>query len=525
MTGVYKLNTKKTITKHISNQLDFYYYFLLGLAFSILSILKYESLHSSYYDLGFYESLIINFIRNKSWVYLFNTHANLFVPFYSLFYGFVPTPCTLLVIQSFSIAFSGYFLSKIFLLKTNLSKYWFLIIFSLYSPVWYSCLIGFHFEHLSVLFLSFFYFIFEKKFKSKRFLIFIISLSICMVKEVYALSVIMIGIYVALKHKWYLFGTFISLFALLYFILVTQVLIPFYSFGNDPIFVWNNAFKYLGTSIIDISKNLILHPEVIIIEFFSDYKKLQYLVFLFAPLLFLPFISPLELLPILPIILISILSHNQNHYSIINQYATSAIAPIFIGFITSINKTETIYHRIFNNSKTKLIVTDFKFILIAIVIFSSVLFNIIISPSPISRLFWTKKIWNLHFSSYIPSLRDLEIKKAIEHYIPKDPTVIVTTQNSLNHSILANRKYYFSFPEGAINPAKTLTGQKVSADYLLIDRKRPLYIKDKGCDYIYSECKNTSIINEFNKLLEDAQKKYKIIYSVDDFQILKLNDN
>ena len=346
-----------------------------------------------------------------------------------------------------------------------------------------------------------------------------------MVKEVYALSVIMLGIYIAIKHKWYLFGTLISLFALLYFILVTQILIPFYSFGNDPISVWNNAFKYLGANIIDICKNLILHPEVIIIELFSDFRKLQYLILLFAPLLFLPLLSPLELLPILPIIFISILSHNQNHYSIINQYATSAIAPIFMGFITSINKTETIYHRIFNNSKAILIVSNFKFILIAFAIFSSVLFNITISPSPISRFFWTKKIWNLHFSSYISSLRDQKIKKTIELYIPKDPNITVTTQNSLNYSILANRHYYFSFPEGVINQANTLTGKKVSADYLLIDRKRPLFINDQGCDYLYSKCRNKSIVNEFNRLLDAAQKKYTIIYSVDDFLIFKRNDN
>lgn len=511
------------IHRSISSRVDILYFFLMGLIISVLSILKYEALQTSYYDLGFYESLLTKYNLEKSWMYVFNTHINIFIVPYAFFYRLVSSPYTLLIIQSFSIAIAGYLVAIIFTKKTKCQKTIFFIIYYLYAPVWYGSLVDFHFEHLFVLLSSIFYFTIESEIKHKKEIIISICVSLCLIKEVYALFVVMLGIYIAFKYKSYLLGAIISTFALLYFVLSTQIIIPSFSNGQNTLSMWNNAFAYLGNNMWDMFIKLIKEPGIIFKELLTDNKKILYIIFLFGPFLFLSILSPLELIPIIPILFISILSHNQNHYSIVNQYSTGIIVPIFIAFIESIGKTNKIYNRISSFKNLRITNRNNNLKIIIFVILSSVIFNIFISPSPISRFFWIKKVSKFHFSSYIATSRERMIKDAINMYIPDDQNVVISSQNSLNYSQLANRKYYFCFPEGVLEPVKTYGNKKILADYVLLDQKRAIFLKDIGCEYIYYECKNKSIEQKYYKIIKLSKKYFDILFSNDGFLILKRN--
>jgi len=75
-----------------------------------------------------------------------------------------------------------------------------------------------------------------------------------------------------------------------------------------------------------------------------------------------------------------------------------------------------------------------------------------LSPSPISRLFWTDKVWSYSWQAYVPTQRDAMMKAAMERYIPADPQVSVMTQNTVNWSHLAHREVYLYFP--SVSPSR-----------------------------------------------------------------------
>ena len=148
------------------------------------------------------------------------------------------------------------------------------------------------------------------------------------------------------------------------------------------------------------------------------------------------------------------------------------------------------------------------------------------------------------------------IKEAIKKYIPADPNVAVSTQNTLNWSYLAHRKYYFCFPTGVIEPAKVprwddvsslwsklvsglwlvVSGKKgianhqppttnyrlIYADYVLLDLKRPWFIKDRGCPCWKEErCCDPEFASEFLKLVKEMRSQYNMVYKKDGFMIFK----
>jgi len=141
--------------------------------------------------------------------------------------------------------------------------------------------------------------------------------------------------------------------------------------------------------------------------------------------------------------------------------------------------------------------------------FSSVFFHVMISPSPLSRLFWTNKVWNYGYEAYFLSERMDMIKEAMKKYVPENSRISISTQNTLNWGYLAQRRYYFPYPLGVVEPAlvfslkdfrfwSIMTGsqkedleteslvatyQPVFAEYVLIDFKRPWYVADQGCNW------------------------------------------
>jgi len=367
----------------------------------------------------------------------------------------------------------------------------------------------------------------------------------------------------------------------------------------------------------EVFLNLLTHPWLLITETLSDWRKLLYIIAIFGPFLFIPFLSPLELLPALPQFFISLLSHNPNHYALSSQYTAGLIVPVFVAFIKglpragrlwtvvkdldsgqssivsgqkfgqwsmdgrqkkidyqpqtiekkegvkngeeqvresggmavgngvskryipnfkifpqrgdvwnnfSVKACSNIYSfkycrgfwqrirqsfftislpskREFNGTKDidfnlqgdcnittregekfnkrnrhitpktelpynlsptidhRLPTTDYRlpttnYQLLTIILLVSIFFHILLSPSPISRIFWFELVPQYHYTAYIPTKRDAMIKEAIKKYIPDDFNVSVSTQNSVNCAHLAHRHYYFCFPKGVTEPAK-----------------------------------------------------------------------
>jgi len=550
----------------------FFPIFFVIILFMVL--VKYISFHTTFWDLGWQDYIVYNIIPGQSWQFLFRGHAHIFSLFYSFLYKFLPSPVLLITCQALAIVGAGLLVSGQWTMdggqKSNRLQTILIILYLLYFPVWYNCLFDFHFEHLFVLFCAIFYWLVidqwtvDSREKPNRLqttdyplpsktLVFLICVLCCLVKEVFALSAIMMGVYVIVRRRWFVCGLLIVLFSCLYFIFVECYAIPYFTAGKEAPAIWHSAFGYLGSNMKEVFLTLLTHPWLLITETLSDWRKLLYIIAIFGPFLFIPLLAPLELLPALPQLFISLLSHNPNHYALSSQYTAGLIVPFFVAFIKGLPRANRLWTA-YNLSPTidhPLPTTNYQ--LLTIILLVSIFFHILLSPSPISRIFWFELVPQYHYTAYIPTKRDAMIKEAIKKYIPDDFNVSVSTQNSVNCAHLAHRRYYFCFPKGVTEPAKvpdfsnksliglwtvikdlvssqwtkekrlpTTDYRLIYADYVVLDLKRQWFVNDRGCDlWRNGQCHNPAFSQEFLKLVEETKKRYDLIYEKDGFMILK----
>jgi len=700
---------------------------IIFITVTFMGLIKYYSFHTTFWDLGWQDYIVYNIIPGQSWQFLFRGHAHIFSLFYSFLYKFLPSPVLLITCQILAIVGAGLLVSGRWTVdggqKSNRLQTILIILYLLYFPVWYNCLFDFHFEHLFVLFCAIFYWLVIGQWsvdggqKSNRLpsktLVFLICVLCCLVKEVFALSAIMMGVYVIVRRRWLVCGLLIVLFSCLYFIFVECYAIPYFTAGKEAPAIWHSAFGYLGSNMKEVFLNLLTHPWLLITETLSDWRKLLYIIAIFGPFLFIPFLSPLELLPALPQFFISLLSHNPNHYALSSQYTAGLIVPVFVAFIKGLPRAGRLWRVVkdldssqrfgqlsvvsgqkfgqwsmdgrqkkidyqpqtiekkegvkngeeqvresggmaVGNGVSKRYIANFKIFpqrgdvwnnfsvqacsniyffkycrgfwqrirqsfftislpskrefngskdidfnlqgdcnittregekfnkrnrhitpkiklpynlsstidhplpttnyqLLTIILLVSIFFHILLSPSPISRIFWFELVPQYHYTAYIPTKRDAMIKEAIKEYIPDDFNVSVSTQNSVNCAHLAHRRYYFCFPKGVTEPAKVpdfsnksliglwtvikdlVSGQwtkekrlpttdyrLIYADYVVLDLKRQWFVNDRGCDlWRNGQCHNPAFSQEFLKLVEETKKRYDLIYEKDGFMILK----
>jgi len=456
-----------------SDTLFFILSFSYIILFGTLSILKYFSLHSTFFDLGIFENVVWRIAFNGDYYLISFGHFQPILLFYSLAYKIFPSPITLLLLQTITIGIGSYPLYKISkkYLKGNLPLLVILAYF-LYPGVEYGNLFDFHTDHLFMTLMLFgFYFLEENKIKG----LIIVSILCLFIKEPLILSLFMFGFYIVIKRRYYKSGIFIIILSAVVFISATYLFIPYFTKGTS---YYNIAFSKLGTSIPDILKNIILNPKLLITEFFSDWKKQLFIFSIFAPVMFIALLSPLELLPVLPVTFIGIITQIPNYYMVRSHYFASIVPGLFIAFIYGLKKLQ----------KVKKL--PFYLIIWIIVI------NMILSPSPISLTFWSKTNFSYSRNAYIITKRDKMIKEALRKYIPSDAEVVVSTQNSLNYSLLAQRRWYLPFPEAMER-----------ADFVVIDLKKPLTVGDKVDE------------QKFTKLFKEIIKTRDIIFRDDEFYI------
>ncbi|WP_347275135.1 DUF2079 domain-containing protein [Candidatus Kuenenia sp.] len=448
--------------------------------FGSLSCLRYISLHSTIADLGFYENRIWQIAHNGKFEYLINGHFSPILLIHALIYKVIPSTITLLILQTVTIALASiplYCLSNHHL-KNNKSSLFVVIIFFLFTAVEYNNLFDFHPDHVFiVLILLCFYFLETNK---KGWFLFTAVLS-SLVKEPFLFGVAALGVYTAIRYKWYKTGFCVSTLSVMLFFIHAKIILPQYYEGINPVIQsQGGSYSYLGNSFSGIIKTFIGNPLIVIKEL-MNLKKFLFIYVLFAPLLFMPFLSPSTLALTVPSFAIQLLSACPLHYAINNHYSASIIPFIFISFVYGLKKL----------SAKKLSIA------ISSVCIVSVWFNITIGASPISYLFWeyTKTVNPYSFKNYMVSSHSMKINTAIS-MIPEGVSVCV--QNSVYTSRLAKRDIFYVFPY-----------EYEQADYIILDEKRLKYVGD----HIDNE--------KYDILLKEIPKTHTIVFQDDGIYLFK----
>ena len=448
--------------------------------FGSMSCLRYISLHSTIADLGFYENRIWQIAHNGKFEYLINGHFSPILFIHAVIYKVIPSTITLLILQTVTIALASIPLFSISTryLKNNKLSLFVVIVFFLFTAVEYNNLFDFHPDHVFIaLILLCFYFLETNK---KGWFLFVAILS-SFVKEPYLFGVAALGLYTAVRYKWYKTGISISLLSMALFFIHAKIILPHYYGGTNPVIEsQSGSYSYLGNSFSGIIKTIIGNPSIVIKELIN-LKKVLFVYVLFVPLLLIPLLSPATLVLTLPSFAIQLLSTCPLHYTFNNQYTASLIPFVFVSFVYGLKKL----------SAKKLSIA------ISSVCIVSVWFNITIGASPISYLFWehTKTVNPYSFKNYMVSSHSRKISIAIS-MIPEG--VSVCAQNSVYTSRLAKRDIFYLFPY-----------EYERADYIILDENRLKYVGD----HIDNE--------KYDILLKEIPKTHTIVFQDDGIYLFK----
>ena len=431
------------------------------ICFTTLAILRYTSFHTSILDMGIFDKKIWRISTASLSAFFYEISLGHFQPLlilHGIIYKFIDSPVIIQGLQSL-VTISG--VIPIYLITRRQFNHAGIIIlivgcYLLYPPVGFNSTLDFHADHLYIPLILWAYYFAEKD----KYITAITFAGIgAMAKEPLILGAAFFGLYIALAKKQYKIGIAAFVFFLLLFFIIIYIALPHFnqtpafSGGTFPFLEDNNSGKL--TTLINSLINTLLMWKV---------RKMLFVYFLLAPLLFLPLLEWKRFLPAIPLIAIPLLSTSYLHASIDSQYTAGIIAPAFVALVFSIKKIEEWRGIKYANAFA------------SFVVIMTITFHIAHGASPIYFSFWKDgwaEIW--HRSNYTYSEHEKAIETGI-FKIPKETDKIVTSQNSINHARLAHRYKHWVFPY-----------QWEEADYILLDIKRPLMIYDHVDEKMYME--------------------------------------
>lgn len=548
-------------------------------SFLLLPLFRNFSLHTSFYDLGVFDNALYRIGILGKWATAFTGHVHWFALIYGIFSGFLPAEA----ISYFLIGTQVIILIiPVFVFYRRFGKF-FALVYLIYFPLWSNGFFDFHFDHLAVLFLLGFYCNLIDQKLGRAVLCatllmlvkepFALQTAACGVMLLWvgaqSRSIWSVSLHPNARRKFLLSGLFLLFTGAGYFYICIHYMLPFFQPDGWLGPLQGKAFGWIGGITEGGLPTLLMSPYVVAVDILSTPKKLIYLGIIFGALGFIPLIRPIFLVPTAPLIAIAMLSRNSNYYDYNVHYTAGLIVPVMFAFVYGLPSLQkfwdnalTVIGRITSRMKQfifpghyshhidkDLIIENpwanikfYNFFYVAVLLWILIA-HILFSPSPVSRLFWSEKVPAYNWRAYIPTERDEILKAAILRIIPANPDITVATQNSVNWSYLAQRDIYLSFPLG-IKTAHNeidLSGRniyefwsfikyghlssgnirKVYADYVVIDLKRPYFVVDQGCEWLYGECRNKEIEKSFFNWIAYTRKEYDVVYEQDSFMIFK----
>lgn len=147
-------------------------------------------------------------------------------------------------------------------------------------------------------------------------------------KEIISVTVAGFGLYLLLIEKRRFPGLFALVAGVLWFIIATKLIIPYFGNGKNPSGIW--FYRYLGRSIGEILLNCITRPELWLRRF-ASVVTIKYLCFILVPIWWA--VHPKSLAPLLaatPAILLNLLSSNPSQHGPFEQYMLPIIPFLFV---------------------------------------------------------------------------------------------------------------------------------------------------------------------------------------------------
>lgn len=440
---------------------------------SIFSALRYYTYSAPNYDFGIFCNMFYNMKESGQAVTTcerdtllshFAVHISpifyLLLPFYLL----SPSPVTLAVMQPaviFSAVIPFYLLAKKLKISDN-AVLFFTLSFVLYAPLSTGCFYDLHENCFLVPLLMWVFYFFESE---KTIPMFISVLLVLLVKEDAFIYIVFFALYIFINRKKYLKGSILIVLALSYFIFASFLLTKY---GTG---IMSSRYDNLsnGEGLLESVKTILLNPGYAIKQVLETKDetadKILYLIELFCPLAFIPFMTKdLTAYTLILPLFINLLTKYPHQYDISFQYTFGIAAFLFYLSLLNISKMkEKKQHNLTFMS----------------LVASALLFIMIITPKYVSYLYK----YTSDYETYNAITEALEI-------IPDDAEV---TASAYIVPHLSSRKTIF----------EDEYHEEPTTEYFVLDRSRPAA---NGREKMYVDA-GYELIFEIDGVLEIYQNK------------------
>lgn len=451
----------------------FYTSILICLKFSKLYHFNYVLFDSGLYVNKLYKIAQDSSMQNKIYLALISGHFQPVLLLYSAIFEYLPYPQYILyALQSIFIASGIFPLFYLGMYKTGDFRISILIsiIYLVYPLTSFNDILGFNPDHLVLPSLLFaFYFAETKKYTYLCVSLIIISLT----SEPWVPLICFFGVYLVLGFKKNLIGIFISIIALIYFLVIYYYVLRLAGSGDSGYILSELNSPYANLIKFDLS--------AIISDL--NIRKLFYLYFIFVPLLFIPILRPLYLIVAIPEIAKSLLSSEPLHYAVEGHYTLGLIGCLFAAFVSGIQLIRVRYGY---NVALKLTILS---------LCVTFLFSILHSCFPWSKDFWSSSSnGDFNIQNYLGSERSDSLAKIDNYFLNVPNEAKVQISNSAYFSSIAKKNLL-------IFPGKDWK----NSDYLILS--------NTGRDITGAIASQSKYILDLNNSKKELSGYFKLIYS------------
>jgi uncharacterized membrane protein len=308
------------------------------LVFSTICFLKYRAFAYHDFDLAAYSQIPWNLLHGGS-LYcsligldFLGQHAHfilfLITPLYSVF----PHPLTLLFLQTIVLGLTAW---PLYLIAKELldDRLGFLVavMYLIYFPLAFTNLFEFHVTVFATLFLTLMYFFFYKN-NYLWFTFFMVLSLFC--QENIPFVVFTLGLYAIFIKKDKKFILTPILLSLFWIFICFYLVIPYFNQGQMRLM---DFYSHLGSNLPEIAFSPVLKPLKVLVYIFRP-VNLMYLLLLFVPLTFVPFLG-FEFIAVLsPFLLQHLLSSRFTDQSLTYHYTAEMLPFIFLALIYGLKK-------------------------------------------------------------------------------------------------------------------------------------------------------------------------------------------
>jgi len=337
---------------------------IFGVLYSLISLVNHYLFRTYALDLGLYTNALFKYghfrmgddlMIKTTYESILGGHFDLYLVLFSpLVYVF--GTYTLLILQIVSILFGGIGIYKYFRLRDNnneLMAYFAMIYFFLFFGIFSALSYDYHSVVVSAGLIPWFFLVFHRgKYIKSSLLVIMILIS----QENISLLMVFIFLGLMIEYRKNRIGLLVlsiySILSLLYFVIVTSILIP--SFSSTHAY---SGFLYsvLGHTPFEALSNLVLHPfESFKILFINhnnsitgDYVKIEMHILILVSGAFMLFLKPQYILMLIPIYFQKLFHDNYNIWGIDSQYCIEFAPLLAIGIFSVIVELKNVHLKFF----------------------------------------------------------------------------------------------------------------------------------------------------------------------------------